>query len=510
MTPNNFPDQFDVAVVGGGINGAVSAAALSSRGLKVLLIDRQDFGAETSSQSSNLIWGGIKYLQSLEFGLVFKLCRARLRLMTNYPNRVRSTGFLAALGPNAPFGKLFGTLGTLLYWAIGLFRTPAPKTFGLAKTRTIEPGMGGDQLKGSVLYFDAMLPDNDARFVWDFVSKAENMGATVLNYVGLEAAEKDSAGFRLKLRDSLTEEKFETSVKVIVNAAGPFVRAVNDLLNVPTQKQLLYSKGIHLIVPRLTEDHRILAFWDEEGRLFYVIPMHDRSVIGTTDTRVTDPTEQVTDQDREFVLRQINASMHLAAPLTKQDIISERCGVRALVVNQGSKSDNQDWHKLSRKHFVETDSNGVISILGGKFTDCLNVGDEIIDAVSKFLPLNEKASDWIGEGSQSGFKEFMDRAISVLGRSNQTQELITQLWRRHGIDGMQILNRMELEPSERELVFEGLWITIGELRYVAKEEAVRTASDLLRRRLPIAMVRTPAEIQGNQKLQKLLLESGLR
>jgi glycerol-3-phosphate dehydrogenase len=202
--------------------------------------------------------------------------------------------------------------------------------------------------------------------------------------------------------------------------------------------------------------------------------------------------------------------MNLAAPLTKQDIISERCGVRALVVNQGSKSDNQDWHKLSRKHFVETDSNGVISILGGKFTDCLNVGDEIIDAVSKFLPLNEKASDWIGEGSQSGFKEFMDRAISVLGRSNQTQELITQLWRRHGIDGMQILNRMELEPSERELVFEGLWITIGELRYVAKEEAVRTASDLLRRRLPIAMVRTPAEIQGNQKLQKLLLESGLR
>jgi len=503
-------ERFDVAIVGAGINGAVSAAALSSRGLRVLLLDSQDFGAVTSSQSSNLIWGGIKYLQSYEFGLVFKLCRARLRLMRSYPSRVQSTGFLAALGPNAPFGKLLGTLGTLTYWAIGMFKTPAPKIFGRTKTRLIEPGIAGAKLQGSVLYFDAMLPDNDSRFVWGFVARAKALGAQTLNYVELQSAKKTTDGFCLQLKDTLTNNQFEAEAKVIVNAAGPFVKGVNELLSVGTQNQLLYSKGIHLIVRKLTDEHRILAFWDEEGRLFYVIPMHDRSVIGTTDTRVSNPSEGVTEEDRNFVLRQINASMNLEQPLTLRDIISERCGVRALVVKNGADSAGQDWHKLSRKHFVEVDPAGVISILGGKFTDCLNVGDEILEEVTKFITPGDKRQTWIGEGSEEAKHDFDKRALFVLGDSGQMPEVAHQIWRRHGVVGFEILSWLEQFPEDRDLVFEGLHITFGELKFVAQNESIRTVSDLLRRRLPISMVRSAREIEDNERLQKLLQSFALR
>ena len=221
--PTALPsEQFDVAVIGGGINGAVSAAALSASGYKVLLVDKQDFGSETSSQSSNLIWGGIKYLQTYEFPLVFKLCLARFRLMRNYPTRVRSIGFLASLGPTAPFGKILGTVGTLVYWAIGLFTTPPPQTSGIKKTLELEPSLSRNQLAGSVVYFDGMLPDND--------STATGLGATTLNYVELASAEKIQEGFRLYLQDKITTEQHSVTAKVVVNAAGPYVKSINNLL----------------------------------------------------------------------------------------------------------------------------------------------------------------------------------------------------------------------------------------------------------------------------------------
>jgi glycerol-3-phosphate dehydrogenase len=508
--PTPLPsEQFDVAVVGGGINGAVSAAALSASGYKVLLVDKQDFGSETSSQSSNLIWGGIKYLQTYEFPLVFKLCLARFRLMRNYPTRVRSIGFLASLGPTAPFGKILGTVGTLVYWAIGLFTTPPPKTSGVAKTLELEPTLARDQLSGSVVYFDGMLPDNDSRFVWDFVNTANGLGATTLNYVELASAEKIKDGFILSLQDKISNEQRSVTAKVVVNAAGPYVKSINNLLSVTTKNQLLYSKGIHLVVRQLTDDDKVLAFWDEQGRLFYVIPMHDRSVIGTTDTRVIDPSEGVTAEDRQFVLRQINKCLDLEQPLTVDDIISERCGVRVLVTNNSEKAANQDWHKLSRKHYVESNPDGVLSIMGGKFTDCLNVGEEILQKVKGLIPAPSKAEKWIGEDSIEGLGAIKDRAVAILGESAKTQQIALELWRRHGQSANEILDFMANSPGDQDPVFEGLAISFAEVKYILENESIRTASDLLRRRLPIAMVRSQKQIQENIRLQQLLTEAGL-
>ena len=145
----------------------------------------------------------------------------------------------------------------------------------------------------------------------------------------------------------------------------------------------MYSKGVHLVVDQLTPNERVLAFFDDSQRLFYVIPMGNRSVIGTTDTRVSDPHTSVTDEDRDFLLGQINDRLDLNTPLQSSDIIAERSGVRPLVVRRQSRSmKNVDWTALSRKHEVEIDhAKQVVSIFGGKLTDCLNVGEEVADAV---------------------------------------------------------------------------------------------------------------------------------
>lgn len=501
--------SYDVVVIGGGINGAVSAAALSARGLSVLLVDQRDFGGLTSSQSSNLIWGGIKYLQSYEFGLVFKLSRARARLMKNYPTRIINMGFFAALGPNAPFGQLLGRFGTLFYWAIGLFSTPVPALFGRAKLRQVEPTVYAENVRGAVEYFDGVMPDNDSRFVWDFVSRARELGATVRNYHEVSAISKSENGFNIGIKDLIAGAEFEVQAKVLVNAAGPFAKQSNELVGSTTKKDLVFSKGIHLVVRKLTSDKRVLTFWDEQGRIFYVIPMHDRSVIGTTDTRVLDPLEGVTDQDREFVLRQINLSMTLDQPLTVDDIISERCGVRALVVDRNKDNSKSDWHKLSRKHSVETDPQGVISILGGKFTDCINVGEEIVQKVKKFIPVAPSAKPWFGEDSSKLRASYDLAAAGLIKQGAVTSEVANQLWRRHGSRALSILEKLKTQPESRDLVFEGLAITFAELAEIAAKEEVKTAEDLLRRRLPIAMARSKQEIKENKKLQSFLKEHKL-
>lgn len=516
MTKENFDlskisdGQYDAIIVGAGINGSVSAAALSSRGLKVLLLDQGDFASFTSQESSNLVWGGIKYLQSYEFWLVFKLSLARARLMKEYPNRVRKIGFLAALGPNAPFGPLLGTAGTLLYWTIGLFSTPAPRTFGTQAALKIEPNLSRKKLRGAVRYFDGMLPDNDSRFVWDFVNKAVSLGAEARNYTRVDSASRVGDGWALKVTDVISGETAILKTKAIVNAAGPMATSMLESANSSAKTGLVFSKGIHLVVPRLAKDDRVLAFWDEQNRLFYVIPMGDRSVIGTTDTRVANPYTEVNDEDRDFVLRQINISLDLPTPLKRSDIIAERSGVRALVVGGKSVGDEVDWHKLSRKHVVEVDkAKGILSIFGGKLTDCLNVGAEVIAEFKKMGFKLENKRKWYGEDSGLMPESFLESVEQLVESVEQAARISKGLWRRHGSTAQALIDAAKAAGETLEEVFEGTGITYLELKHVIATERVVKAEDLLRRRLPIAMTRSAQEIANNKKLQQILGEANL-
>jgi glycerol-3-phosphate dehydrogenase len=502
----------DVLVVGAGINGAVSAAALAGRGATVALIDRADFGGFTSQESSNLVWGGFKYLENYELPLVFGLCRSRNRLMKAYPDNVKEISFLATLDNTAPFKPWFAALGATAYWGIGQFGTKPPRLYNAEKIEAVEPVIDTTSARGAVQYQDCYLVDNDSRFVFSFVRSAIEAGAAVANYVELVSARREGDRWVCQLRDTDSGEELTTTARVVVNAAGPFVDELNTSWGLTTDHRIVYSKGIHLIVPRLTttRHNRVLAFFDDTQRLFYVIPMGRRSVIGTTDTRVDDPHTHVTDEDRDFLLAQINARLDLPEPLTHDDIIAERSGVRPLVVRRGgSDQTNVDWTSLSRKHEIERDdARGVVTIFGGKLTDCLNVGEEVAEHVERLgIPLEKDLRNWYGEPAAATRKEFYRQArlmrLDSLRTKPDTEPLTDRLWRRYGRRAFDLLEMIRADPTMGEDVMGSADYLRAELHTAAEHEMVVTLDDFMRRRSKIDLVVRDRDILGSPGLTEV-------
>ncbi len=503
---------FDVLVVGGGINGAVASAALAGRGASVALVERGDFGGFTSQESSNLVWGGFKYLERYELLLVWKLCRSRNRLMKAYPDNIKEISFLASLDATSPYAPWFSALGAVGYWGIGQFGTRHPRLLSTEKIKAEEPAIDTATIRGGIEYRDAYLIDNDARFVFSFVRSAIEAGASAANYVELISATREGNRWRAQLRDADTGEEFSTSAKVIVNAAGPFVDGLNTQWGTHTDHRIVYSKGIHLVVPRLTtHDHqRVLAFFDDTQRLFYVIPMGRRSVIGTTDTRVDEPFSQVTDDDRTFLLEQINHRLDLATPLTTADIIAERCGVRPLVVNSnGGDQRDVDWTSLSRKHAIELDKKDrVVTIFGGKLTDCLNVGEEVAEAVQSLgVPLEKDLHNWYGEPATATRDEFYRQAklmkLDALRTKSDTEPLTDRLWRRYGRRAFTMLEAIRDDPRMSEDIMDSADYLRVELHLAATTEMITKLEDFMRRRSKIEQVVRDEDIRASSGLHEV-------
>jgi glycerol-3-phosphate dehydrogenase len=462
----------------------------------VALVDRGDFGSFTSQASSNLVWGGFKYLEGYEIPLVRKLCVSRNRLIKAYPDNIKQIAFLATLDDTSPHPTWLAALGAAGYWGIGGFRTHRPRHLTAEDIEELEPIVRTDRSIGGIQYYDAYLPDNDSRFVFGFVRSAIDVGATAVNYVEAVGADQVGDRWNVTLRDvDSGEEPFTCSARILINAAGPFVDAVNFDLGVRTLHRIVYSKGIHLIVPQITPNHRVLAFYDDTQRLFYVIPMGRRSAIGTTDTRVDTPFTEVTDEDRDFLLDQINGRLDLENPLTRDDIIADRSGVRPLVVSTGG-SDRQDvdWTKLSRKHEIETDDERkVVTIFGGKLTDCLNVGEEVADAVEDLgVPLEKDTHSWYGEPATATRAEFYRQArlmrLDDLRHKPNVEPLSDRLWRRYGRRAFEMLDEIGQDPSMGEDIIESADYLRVELHLAAETEMVTKLEDFLRRRSKITQV----------------------
>lgn len=507
--------DFDVIVIGGGINGAVSAAALAGRGASVALVDRGDFGAFTSQESSNLVWGGFKYLENYELGLVYGLCRSRNELMKSYPDNVREIGFLATLDKSAPYRPWFAGVGATAYWAIGRFGTKPPKVFSRRRLAQAEPAISTTTARGAIQYQDAYLIDNDSRFVFSFIRSAFEAGAVTTNYVELVDAERRSDRWHVALRDVVTGVEMTASAKTLVNAAGPFVDALNESWGTTTTHRIVYSKGIHLVVPRLTTtDHdRVLAFFDDSQRLFYVIPMGRRSVIGTTDTRVDDPHTAVTAEDRNFLLEQINARMNLEKPLEASDVIAERSGVRPLVVQvEGEGSDDwrsKEWTSLSRRHEVECDAQrSVVTVFGGKLTDCLNVGAEVASKIESLgVALEADQRNWYGEPDSASRAEFFRQAhlmhLDEMRSKPDTESLSVRLWRRYGRRAFDMLEHIRNDPSMATDVMESADYLRVELHNAADHEMIVKLEDFMRRRSKIDLVVADDEFVGSDGLAEI-------
>jgi glycerol-3-phosphate dehydrogenase len=504
-------EEFDVVIIGGGINGAVSGAALSAHGAKVALIDARDFAGSTSQHSSNLVWGGIKYMEGFEFGLVAGLCASRNQLMRAFPSTIREIRFLTTVDRGFRHHPWTLWLGAWVYWLFGRCFTRTPKLHCARSIEDAEPLVDTSRSLGGIEYSDAYLHDNDARFVFNFVRDAMDHGCAAANYVRCDALAHDAHGrWRVQARDELTGAALTIGARVVINATGPCVDDMNGLADISTNYQHVLSKGVHLLVPRLGDGTRVLAFFADDGRLFFAIPMASCTCIGTTDTRVDSAEPGVTDVDRDFILNNINARLNLDAPLTKADIIAERCGVRPLAVAGGDDGDN-DFLQLSRKHVIETDSTRRhVSIFGGKLTDCLNVGAEVCEQVRALgVELTEPEEVWYGEPSEAQWLAFEQRAQAMHladVRAHDTGEsLTTRLWRRYRRRAHVVLDEIARDPGSLEAVYPGTGLRWCEVAYVKQHEMVNRVQDLLRRRSKLLLLK-PCDLFVGSEATRTLCE----
>ena len=500
----------DVLIIGGGINGAVAVASLATRGAQAALVDKGDFAGCTSQNSSNLVWGGIKYMESYEFPLVRQLCKSRNHLLRSYPSVIKEVRFFTNLEKGFRYSSRMLYWGALLYWGIGNFFTRAPRFLTPQQINEDESVVNTADSIGGFEYSDAFLYDNDARFVFNFIRSALNYNCTAVNYMESLGSVRNSQGeWETKLRNNINEEEFEIRSKIIINACGPYVDQQNQLSEQTTVHRHVYSKGVHLIVPRITENERILTFFADDGRLFFAIPMGGQTMVGTTDTRVSTPDIEVTPEDRHFILDNINRRINLPQKLNEDDIISERCGVRPLVVETGEKNNmNEDWTKLSRKHEIDVNhEKRHISIFGGKLTDCINVGEEICEAVQQLgYSLPEAKRKWYGEPDDSIRDEYLQQVglmnIDELTSPGASEAISTRLWRRYGAQAISLLENIQENPEMAEPLIEGTDYVRCELTHAARHEMIVTLEDFLRRRSKLALVTRHEDLKKSQGLKE--------
>lgn len=513
--------EVDVLIVGGGINGAVAAAALAGHGISVALVERSDFASGVSSQSSNLAWGGIKYLESREFRLVRKLCLSRNRLMAAYPSQVREIRFFTSIRRGFRFWPVAVWAGALLYWLMGNGKLSPPRYLRRRDIAREAPEVAQTDIVGGVAYSDCYLVENDARFVFGFVRRAMDAGALAANYLAVAHLAHDDATtrWRAELKDGISGDTLNLSAQVVVNAAGPAVNRFNAAAAVATEHRHVLSKGIHLIVDRIGSVERVLTFFASDGRLFFVIPMGNRTCIGTTDTPTDSAREQVSEDDRDFVLANANALLTLPRPLTRDDVIAERVGVRPLAV--AGQSEERDWVQLSRKHIIEGDAERrFLSIFGGKLTDCLNVGEEIVArvaalGVSATGERSAAAGRWYGEASEAAWARYVAAAahqgIDQHTPTGADAPLSALLWRRYGEDAFAVLRHIEAHPQSAQPLFPGVALIRAELAVLLTREMVVCEDDLLRRRSMAALMLPTDALNDSDGLATLrtAMSSGL-
>ena len=496
---------YDVLIIGGGINGAVSAAALAGKGLKTALIDRGDFAGQTSMHSSNLAWGGIKYMETHDFALVRKLCKSRNHLIKSYPSTVQEIRFFTTISKGFRYHPIYLWAGTWLYWLFGNCFTRIPRLFSPKQIQREESIINTDNSIGGFEYSDAYLHDNDARFVFNFIRAALNRGCVAANYVESLGATRENGEWTVQARDVIHGRKFDIRARILINACGPYVDQHNSLIGQNTVHRHAFSKGIHLIVDRLTPNRRVLAFFADDGRLFFVIPMGARTCIGTTDTRVEDADVQVTDEDIRFVLDNINKRLTLDTPLVEDDIIATRCGVRPLAIKiEGGEG--RDFLQLSRKHAIDTDHKQAhLSIFGGKLTDCLNVGNEVCELVKGMaVAIDYPNYKWYGEPPDALKEEFFHQArlmnLDSYTSPESSEKLSTRLWRRYAIEAIGLLENIREDPRQAEILIKGTEYTRCEIHQAARREMITRLEDFLRRRSKIALVVRQEDIRQSPGL----------
>lgn len=376
---------FDVVVIGGGINGAAVARDAVLRGMTVALVERDDFASGTSSKSTKLVHGGVRYLEQGHIGLVLESCRERDLLRTRIaPHLVRGQRFAFPVYEDDSLGVWQLRAGLLAYDLLAAFRNvEMHKPLSAAQLAEREPALLRDGLKGGCLYYDCWT--DDARLTIETAMAAKACGATVLNYTELVAFDKDKSGrvVAAKVADRLIERSTEIKARSFVNVTGPWLDRVRQLEDPSATPRLRATKGVHAVFPRDRVGNRdAIVIRGTDDRVMFAIPWQQHTLVGTTDTYFEgDPATVAADSDDiEYILAAVNRAFP-ASNVTEADVISTFAGLRPLVAPEGDSSESD----VSRDDQIWESDGGLISLGGGKLTTHRHVAERIVDRVVKKL-----------------------------------------------------------------------------------------------------------------------------
>lgn len=380
-------EPWDIAVVGGGATGIGIAVDAASRGYSVVLLEQHDFGKGTSSRSTKLVHGGVRYLQQGNITLVMEALKERGLLLRNAPHLVHDMAFIV---PNYAWWEApFYGIGMKVYDLLARKYSFGPsQILSREEVLALIPTLSQDGLRGGVKYHDGQF--DDARLLIDLATTAAQHGACLLNYARVISLAKDSDGFvnGLTFHDEESDEWHPIPVRCVINATGPFcdnLRRVDD----PASKPIIApSQGVHLTLPRefLPGDTAIMVPHTRDGRVMFAIPWHGHTVVGTTDTPIPASTLEPSAKSEEIDFILETASDYLAKRPTRADVLSVFTGIRPLV----KASDVENTAALSRDHTIEISSSGMLTIAGGKWTTYRHMAEDAVDHAIVLGHLDER------------------------------------------------------------------------------------------------------------------------
>lgn len=480
-------DPVDLLVIGGGITGAGIARDAALRGIRTALVDMGDWGSATSSHSSRLVHGGLRYLEQGDLHLVFEATHERRVLLRLAPHLVRPLPFLFPVyrGARVPAWKL--RAGMWLYDALAAFRNVhMHRWLGQKEVARLEPRLRTKGLRGAALYYDAQV--DDARLVLATVRAAAQAGALVANYA--EAVTLLSADGRVRgagVRDALTGRTHTVRALVVVNATGPWVDALRRRDEPGAAPMLRVTRGAHVVVPRTRVGHTyaVTLLSPLDGRVMFVLPWADLTYIGTTDTDDAGSPADVraTGEDVVYLLRSVNA-LFPEARLTARDILSTWAGLRALLAPDGDRAASQ----VSREHRVSEGASGLVTIAGGKLTTYRRMAQEVVDLVAQRLhdldgrPTPPRApTDRIP--LPGGEAADLDILVHSLQQRDVPESQARHLVAYYGSEAAAVRNLAERDRTLDAPILPGRPEVWAEVVYAVEREMAMRLADVLVRRL---------------------------
>jgi glycerol-3-phosphate dehydrogenase len=484
-------EEWNLLVIGGGVTGAGIARDAAARGLRVALVEAGDWGQGTSSRSSRLIHGGLRYLQTGDLSLVFEASSERRRLLALAPHLVHPLRFLF---PVYEWGVGFRTLqaGMWLYDALSLFRNIGRHQ--MLDPREIarkEPRLRQQDLRGGALYYDAWV--DDARLTLATAMDAHRLGAATVSYASVTEFLRDGAGVQgARVKDMLSAAEVEVRAALIINATGPWCDVVRRLAEPTVTPRLRPTKGVHIVLRRERLDHQHAITFESplDGRVMFVLPWGRFSYVGTTDTDYGgSPEDAVAErEDMEYLLASANA-IFPEARLENRDVVSSWAGLRPLLVPD--EEDPVSEGRTSREHSIWRDPSGLLNVAGGKLTTFRVMAADAVDAAAEVLG-EERGMAVPGSPTEAlplpgspdePWENFRERMLARAAKVGLSHERAEHLIRAYGNAVVGLLIAVQEDPALGEPILADLTYIRAEAAYVVQREMALTLADVLQRRL---------------------------